>query len=186
MRRFVNKYKLWVILVLLVVCCVGGILIFNSSINGRLINYHKDDNNYIDGYLFDDQEIADYFYECCINDFNMEQEVVDEMFKYQEKYTAYWIEIEIKNDAILKIYDINLKLGTDLKNIWLDTTSLCECQLDLEAGEKYTGSVAIIIRTENMTDDEIEKLIKGVGITISANLVDDLSIVTSKTIYFNK
>ncbi len=184
MRKFIINYKWIIVIVVIVICCVGGILFINSGINGQLISCSRSEsfiNNFVRS------ESASEFHEEFKNFFNMEQEVVEEMYKNPERYTTYWIVVNIYNDASYKIYDVRPSLGTKFDNMWIRQDTFSDFSLDLEAGQNYIHSVAIIIRTEGMTDDEIDNLIKSVGITISANiLADSFPIVASKTIYFNK
>ncbi len=174
MRKFISNNKLLVTVIVIVIalCCLGCIMLIIPNIDGKIIGYFKDDEQL-------DLLITEEFYE--IN-YGMEQEVVEEMYKYPERYSQYYIDFNVKNSGSRTISNVKTSLSTQTDNLWLYPV-LDRAEICLGDGLPFDGEVPIIIRTEGMTDEEIDKLIKNVGITISGN---SFPIVVSKTIYFNK
>ncbi len=182
MRKFISNNKLLVTVIVIALCFWGCIMLINSGIDGKIRDYVKYDTD------FDYSGImtAEEFYEQFKYNYGMEQEVVEELYKYPERYSEYFIRVNVKNYGICTIFDVKTSLSTQIDNMWVEPV-FGDCIVDLKTGEEWEAGVSIIIRTEGMTDDEIDKLIKSVGITISANVLADFSpIVASKTIYFNK
>ena len=155
------------------------ILHFPMNIEGRLIKYKKAEENNGNTTYSSFDELRKYEGK---ENFNMSNSVINDIIKYPRKYTAYWIEIELKNTSVVALQDLEASLNKEYPNLWFDKSSLCEWPLDLEPNEVYISNVLVIIKTENMKEKEIEDLVKGIGINISAWSV---LIKGTKTLYFH-
>lgn len=169
-----------IIILIIAVCTVGFFMIFSENINGRMIHYEKDEGFFTDfaeeGFYFD----AEFY-------MNMNRETIDEIWKHKENYAGYLIEIDIQNITDHVIYDVRAQLSKKYNNLWFDSASIAESPLNLAGKERYyPHNIIVILKTDNMTSDEIDQLIKGIGITISARNYEWLPIYASKTIYFEE
>ncbi len=172
MRKFINNNKPLVRVIVIVLCFFGCIMLIIPNIDGEIINYGKDDEQL-------DILITEEFYKTY---YGMEQEVVEEMYKHPERYSQYYIDFNVKSSGTRIISNIKTSLSTQTDNMWLYPV-LDRAEICLGAGIDFDGEVPIIIRTDGMTDEEIDRLIRSVGITITAN---SFPMVAKKTIYFNK
>ncbi len=175
-----KKYKvlLWSG-IFIAICIAGTIIILNNSqnnqIDGRLLSYEKDDE-YSDFLVFSDPEGFEgfdgpYYY-------RMDNDTINDIMNYPEKYTPYYIKIEVTNTSDKKIYDIDAEPVDKYENLWIDTSSIYDrWSDDLEAHKtrEYDDVLYVIVKTEGMTDKEIDKLIKSIKLKIHATNIEYLN-----------
>lgn len=182
MKKILKRH--WIpivsILTIIIVCMVFGFMFYSLNIGGKMISYKK-----IDDYLSNFSEEG--FYSDAEFYMNMSNETIEDVWEHKENYTGYFIRIEIQNKSNNSICDVCTKLSKTYDNLWLDSASISEyTPLYIGAKEKYNRSIIIIVKTENMNDNEIDELIKSIGVTICARNYEWLPIYASKTIYFEK
>lgn len=184
MKEYILKHKTpllvsVILLIIIIICCI---IMFNIGFNGRLVNYHKAEEN--DGHTI--YYSSDVFISEGIRNFSMTEDTIDDLLSNPWKYTAYWINTDIQNVTKHTIYNLKAKLVKEYDNLWLDTSSLCEWPLDLEALETYNSYVLVIVKTENMTEGEIDQLVRSIKIRISAMNTKYIPIYNSRTICFDE
>lgn len=175
------RKKIIIISIIAIVVLVGAVFLISPSLDGYIMCYEKAEEN--DGHtIYYSREV---FCDVGINNFHMSEEVIEDLFDNPKKYTSYWIRISYKNITGYPIYDVRASIPGEYENIWCDQ-NIFIVTVNLEGGEEKKDGVLVVIKTENMNDDEIDKLIKSIGITISARNFRPLPIYASKTIYFEK
>lgn len=180
------KYRVLLLsFIVVLVIIVGVILIITiNHIDGRLLSYEKYNvNTYIAYYSPEEFEESYGSY------FDMNESTINDLFNYPKKYTCYSIKIRLTNTSNKKIYDVNPALAKKYENLWLDKSSLSPITiLELEAHETLEHDVHVIIKTENMSDKEIDELIKSVKLKIYASNVNwelDTLLYSTKAISFD-
>jgi hypothetical protein len=176
-----HKILLIVLAVLIIFIIVAVILFTNINMEGYLVNYLKADEN--DGHTVytEPEEFLNYEYQL----FNMSEKEAKDVIKHPDNYTAFWVGIEIRNKENHTIYNLKANLTKKYDNLWFDTSSLCEWPLDLEANGEYKDTrVLVIIKTNNLSDNEIDKLIRSINIKISASDCEGIPAYASMIIGF--
>jgi hypothetical protein len=177
------KKKIIIISIIVIAVLIGVVLLMSPNIDGSLINYTKAEEN--DGHTTYSGSRESFYYEGS-NNFNMSDEVIEDVLDHPDKYTSYWVGISYKNISGHTVYDIKASLPKKYDDLWFDKSSISEWPIDLKGNETRESNVLVMIKTENMNDDEVDRLIKSIGITISARNFDWFPIYASKTIYFEK
>ena len=183
MKNFLHKRRCLVITLVVIIIIAAGIsILFSVNFQAKIIDYRlsSDDGGSI--ILCKPEQ----FYSRGTKDFLMSKDTIEEILEYPDRYSSYLIRVDIKNKSVKTIYDFRASLLGKYDNLWLDETSLWEWPLDLTAGEEISAYVYIIVRTHNMTEAEIDRLIKSIGIKISASNFKSLSSYNSREIYFEE
>lgn len=119
--------------------------------------------------------------------YNMSETTANDILEHSDKFKCYWINLVILNKTENILYALHANLDKLYDNMWNDRISLLEWQIDLNPKERREIDLFIIVKTENMSDEEIDNLIRSVGIDVSASQFDyPLSSIlrNTKTIYF--
>lgn len=161
--------KRYLFLLIILVIIAGAVLILTDNhieanyIEGRLLSYEKYDDFilYTDPESFKELDGPTYF--------SMDKNASNDLFEYPEKYSSFLIALELTNTSNKKIYDVKAVLANEYKNLWFDTASFSESPLNLKANETYETNLFVIIKTEDMSVKEINKLIKSIKLEINAS-----------------
>ena len=158
------------------------LLIFSPRIEGRLLSYEKADEN--DGHTTYCGSAEGFYFEGQTH-FHMPDDVIDDIIHRPQEYTSYWVQIHLKNISPFTYFNLKAAISQNCRNLWFDESSLYEGLLNLKPGETHDGSVLVIIKTKNMSEESIDKLIKSLKVDISATLLsEDFFIRSSKTFSF--
>ena len=158
------------------ITCVAAAIIFSTQnlIDGELVAYEKNDFPQVSNDFVTSGRYGLY---------DMSRDTALDAVNHPEKYLEYDISFNIKNITPKKIYDIDAKWQAS-KNVWMLQTPLAEWEIDIRKQNTYKGSVFVIIKTEGMTEDEIDKRIKSIGLLITAKSMRYLPFYSGKTIHF--
>ncbi len=164
-----------------------------SSINfkAEIISYEQDEDflSILEGF-FEDNEYKETFAW-----YDMSDAEAKDLQENPENYRGYYIDIDINNISGQKVYCVQANLLKRYQDIWMNRTGLAEWMyataleewdIMIEPNDTYPGSIYIIVKTSDMTEKEIDELIRSIGITVSARNVKWLPFVTSETVYFEK
>jgi len=99
--------------------------------------------------------------------YNMPQSVIDDIKKNPKKYAEHGIEIDIRNVSIHTLHSLEAVLSKECGNIWVSSV-LSKGQLNLEPQEAFGTFVSAVVKTDGLTETEIDALIKGIGLTIKS------------------
>lgn len=171
-----KKYKVLLLSGIVIAISIAGVILIlinnqNNQIDGRLLSYEKDDEYYSDFILYTNPETFKegdgpiYF--------SMDKDTMDDLFTHPEKYTSYKINIEVTNLSDKNIYDGYSILADKYEYIWLDT--LFYWDGNLKAHETLEYHAFIIVKKEEMSDKEIDGLIKSIKIEIHATNIEYLN-----------
>ena len=145
-------------------------IFLTPNINGYLYGYEKLEEDYDPKYFTE-----------------MSNGTIDDIEKYPEKYSLYWIDMKFENITDHYIYNLNAKLSKKYSNVWLSDPftggGFPEFPFDLTEREASDWGVSIVIKTEQMNETDIDKLIRGIGITIHAQNTE-LPVFASNRIFF--
>ncbi len=168
-----NKILIWSGIVIALFIAAVILILTHNYIDGRLLSYEKDyiDSSqiYIDS---DESEESEGFYY-----FNMDKDTINDFSNYPEKYTSYRIKIEITNMSDKKIYEVYAETVNKYENIWFDTNKLSYGFNGLEAYEtcEYDDVLYVIVKTEGMSENEIDELLKIIKIKIHSTYIEYLN-----------
>jgi hypothetical protein len=143
----------------------GLIAAFSSHLGGYFVGYEKADEN--DGHTVyaSSAMFLSHEYEA----FRMTNEEAQDVIDHSEKYTAYWVEIYLKNNSLHMFYYLRADSKQPYENMWFDSSSLYEGTLNLKPLEEFKDSrVLVIVKTENMSEEDIDQRIRSLEISIYA------------------
>ncbi len=179
-----NKVFLKLIITVLVLLAVIALLYLSNTpmIKSKIISY-KQDVDFQDAYL---TMLEPFITE--EDDFrqDLSHEEAKNIVENHENYRGYYINIEINNLSGRRIDCLQVYLSKQYKNIWMYETSLFQRDFEKDSYQEYSGFVYIIVKTSDMTEEEIDQLIRSIGITVSAENGALIPLVKSETIYFEK
>lgn len=169
--------KKTIIISISLICIViaVGIVLWNiflhkPNIKGYLFGYEKYDGTY------DIQELK-----------GAEEGTIDDIRKYPNKYNVYWIDMHIENKAGHYLYDLNSKLAEPYSDVWfLDPFTGYDFVFDFSEYEVSDWGFYILVKTDDMSESEIDELIRSIGRTIFARNMINAPVFSSNTIYFKE
>ncbi len=112
------------------------------------------------------------------------KDVIKDTEDHPEKYSEYRIDFYIKNTADHGVYDLNTKLSEAYPNVWLDDPFVGSFVFNLTEDEDIYFGFFILVKTGDMNEDEIDKLISSIGINIFAHNTTDAPVFASNPIHF--
>ncbi len=178
-KKKIEAYSM-LIVVLILLAIIGGSMLSSINFKAEIISYEQDED-------FQDEDLPDPF--ITNNDYmmyDMSYEDAKDSVENPENYRGYLINIDIRNISWQKVYWVEANLSKGYKGIWMFRSGLAEWQIDVEPNNTYSGDIYIIVKTSDMTEKQIDELIRSIGITVSAQNVEWIPFVTSETIYFEK
>jgi len=108
--------------------------------------------------------------------FNMDEGAALDMKNNPGNYCEYWLKVYIKNINKNTIHNLEVaRLPETTDNVWLCITGFADWSIDVNPGGRFYGDITIIIKTENMSEEDIDKEIKGLILELSySNYSSDL------------
>lgn len=178
--NFIRKHKiLSTASIILLIFISGCILFFSiSRIDGQLTGYYE--HGFSEKSFYDSKHFVFY---------DMSEETAKDLLENFGDYRMYFVDVWIKNVTNNYIYGIR---GNELSNnnsgIWIYRIGLAEWDICLDPGQEYNERISIIIKTRNLTEEEINKKIRSIGLIITSTdySSEPLSylIRNTKTIFF--
>ncbi len=101
------------------------------------------------------------------NDWHMTDSDIKDLLENPASFTEYFVSLHIENKTGSDIYDLRAKLSGRVKGLWFDTTSFCEDTLVMRANEAYDAKLLVIVKSKDMTQEQISDLIRRVQLEIS-------------------
>ncbi len=186
-NRIEKKVKVFlkVIMIVLILSTIIVLLyyLFNTPrIKSEIISY-KQDVDFQDAYF---TMLEPFITEEGDIRLDMPYKEVENIIENPEDYRGYYINIEINNLSGRRIDCVQAYLSKQYKNVWRYQTLLPQWDFDTDLDQEYSGYVYIIVKTADMTEKEIDQLIRSIGITVSAENGALIPLVKSETIYFEK
>ncbi len=168
-----------VIVLSIILLAIVGSLLFVHHIEAEIISCEQNENFQQTVEIF----LADDYYTC----FNMSDAEAEDLRENPENYRNYYIYVELNNFSKQIVYDVQVDLIKQYNNIWSHHEILGDTSnIIIDPGFNTYTLVSIIVKTSDMTEKEIDELIRSLGITVSARNVEWLPLITSETIYFEK
>jgi hypothetical protein len=183
MKKFIAKYKILLIVLFVIAVTIGLYFwIFPLNVEGRLVNYTKVDQTYEFEYAYcrPEQLLSDEY-----ADFNMTREEIEDVQNNPDDYDSYFIGYYIHNLSDHMLYDLNAKLDKKYNNLWFETF-ISDFPINIENNETFDyNRLWLIIKTKDMSDSDIDRLIKNIGIVFSAQNFEYIPLWASTTLNFD-
>lgn len=169
-----NKILIWSGIVIALFIATVILTLTHNYIDGRLLSYEKDDKDSCQIYTDSDkfEEVEESYY------FNMDKDTINDILNYPKKYTFYRIKIEVTNKSDKQIYEIYAEPTDKYENLWINIESLSYgWYVGLIAHEtrEYDDVLYVVVKTEGMSDKEIDKLLKSIKLKIHSTHIEYLN-----------
>ncbi len=176
-KKIIKNITYTMLTIIVLFAIVEGSMLFIHHLKSEIISYEQDED-----FTMSDQFITEDGYIW----YDMSYEEAKDIVENPENYRGYYINIEINNLSGQKVYCVQANLSKQYKDIWMHGITLEEWDIATNPISKYSGSIHIMVKTSNKTEEEIDQLIRSIGITVSAENSNWIPFVTSETIYFEK
>ncbi len=176
-NKKIDKNKVFSMIIIIALLAIGGHMVFFYHLKSEIISYEQDED-------FLPLPEGFFTYQTYLM-YDMSDAEAKDLRESPQNYRSYCINIDIKNISWQKVHWVEADLSKRYKDIWMYRPGLAEWEIDIEPNKTYSGHICIIVKTADMTEKEIDELIRGIGITVSAQNVEWPSFVTSETIFFD-
>ncbi len=177
-----NKVYSMLVIVLVLIALIGKVTLFNNNIiKSEIISCEQD------------QDLSTVLYAAdSYSEFGMSDAESKDIQENPESYRGYYIGIKINNISEQMVLYTETLLAKRYQGIWIFRPGIpnwhddVEGQYEIQSNRSIVESVCIIVKTANMTEEQINQLIKSIGLTINARIYEELPIYVAETIYFGK
>jgi len=146
-----NLFLLCLFLSMMIYVSIIYFIGMGLSVDAKLVGYYKSPS-----YAPDNIESN-------MNLFNMDEGTAVDIQNNPDNYREYRIEVYIKNTNTTNISNIQVNLSPGAAdNVWLCKTGFAEWIINnISPGEEYNGDITILMKIENMSEEDIDAVIKG-------------------------
>lgn len=168
-----KKVFIGVSVIITIAIVAGGLLfvmfITKPDIVGSISKQECDISN-------SEMSIADneYYITQSLSYMNMSYEQRQSFQEHPNEYSYYKVELNIKNISAITLYNMKASLNRKYNDLWLNESTICESNLNLEPNEEYSIKLGILLRTDDKNEKQISDEIASIILKLKYSPIEAL------------